>query len=110
MRMQKELALFRFLGASKLYIASLIILEAVLIGLLHGILAWFSAEAMLAYMNLHVLNWFPFLPVQEGEILFNLPENLFSKILLVSAFSASLAALLPAILASRQSILETLRK
>ena len=98
------------LGASRIYIGSLFIIEAALIGAFYGLLAFISADFALQYINDNITNWLPVLPVQQGETIFSLNDSMFLNTIFLSSLSAICAVIIPSIVATRSVILETLRK
>lgn len=109
-RLRKEIALFRFLGASKIYISSLYLVQAAIVGALHGALAFAGAGYLVDYLNKKIVEWVPVLPLGPGENLFILEGDLLTPVVLTAAGAAAASALIPAILTTRSKILYSLRK
>lgn len=99
---EREFALFRALGATRLDVGMLVVAKAFAIGLAGGVAgllaAWSAGRVLIGFLAGHV----PDLPF-EADCLFNLSPALMAAGLAVAVASALAGAAFPALMASRVS-------
>ncbi|MBN2039262.1 MAG: ABC transporter permease [Spirochaetes bacterium] len=101
------LSVQRMLGASKIRIIFMFMLEAGMIGALYGVLGYFTGYYILVYMNNHLHEW---IPVVQGLSLTLKPFQYFSQLFMASIALSIISAFIPSIFASSLNLFKAVKR
>jgi ABC-type antimicrobial peptide transport system permease subunit len=103
----QKFSLQRVLGVSKLRIISGFVVEAVVVGLIYGLLGYYLGSTLVHYLTINIEE---LVPVLKGIVIQPIREGLLVQALLASMGFSALSALVPAVFASNINLFKAVRR
>lgn len=103
----QKFSLQRVLGVSKLRIISGFVVEAVVVGLIYGLLGYYLGSTLVHYVTINIEE---LVPVLKGIVIQPIREGLLVQALLASMGISALSALVPAVFASNINLFKAVRR